>query len=200
MTAIKRDTSRKRNEILDAAAQAFRDVGYESASMDRIAEIAGASKRTVYNHFASKDLLFQEVIDRMMGEIVKLKRIPYDPARSLEDQLSDFAETKLAVARNPSWLGLMKVALGVFISNPELAEETIAKAESGGDDLVTWLRAAAEDGRVKVDQFEIAANVFWSMVGGAFFWPSIIQGPMDTAKAGTLKQEMVLTFLSRYRS
>ena len=51
----------KRKTILDAAMAAFRDDGYESASMDRIAELAGASKRTVYNHFGSKEALFQAI-------------------------------------------------------------------------------------------------------------------------------------------
>jgi TetR/AcrR family transcriptional regulator of autoinduction and epiphytic fitness len=181
------------------AVRVLKDLGYENASMDQIAEIAGASKRAVYNHFPSKEALFQAVIDRMMGELMTLKKIPYDPKRSLEDQLADFADVKLAVARNPAWLGLMKVALGVFISNPELAEATMARVESASDDLVTWLEAAVGDGRLEVEQPELAAEVFWAMVGGAFFWPSVLQGPMASRKADTLKKEMVETFLARYR-
>ena len=59
----KRDTSQKRHEILDAAIREFQAVGYDNTSMDRIAESAGASKRTVYNHFASKELLFQAAFE-----------------------------------------------------------------------------------------------------------------------------------------
>ena len=67
MAVKKRDTSKKRESILDAAVKAFADEGYENASMDRIAEIADASKRTVYNHFPSKDVLFEEVLDRFIN-------------------------------------------------------------------------------------------------------------------------------------
>jgi AcrR family transcriptional regulator len=35
-------TSKKRASILNAAAQAFIDEGYDNASMDRISELAGA--------------------------------------------------------------------------------------------------------------------------------------------------------------
>ena len=56
-----RDTSRKRDSILDAALEAFQNEGFDNASMDRIAEIAGASKRTVYNHFATKEDLINQI-------------------------------------------------------------------------------------------------------------------------------------------
>ena len=116
-----RDTSRKRNEILDAAIREFQAVGYENTSMDRIADSAGASKRTVYNHFASKELLFQAAFDRLKDELQELKSIPYDPGRGLAEQLGEFVEAKRAVAENPAWLGLMKVATTVFLANPDMA-------------------------------------------------------------------------------
>ena len=47
---------RKYAAILKAAVAAFRKNGYASTSMDQIAADAGVSKRTVYNHFPSKDL------------------------------------------------------------------------------------------------------------------------------------------------
>jgi TetR/AcrR family transcriptional regulator of autoinduction and epiphytic fitness len=43
----------KRGQILDAAVAEFQERGFAGASMDRIAERANVSKRTVYNHFDS---------------------------------------------------------------------------------------------------------------------------------------------------
>ena len=54
-----RDKSKKRAIILEGAIDVFIEMGYELASMDKIAEVAGVSKRTVYNHFGSKENLFQ---------------------------------------------------------------------------------------------------------------------------------------------
>ena len=93
---------KKRNSILDAAIQAFQELGYENASMDYIAELAKASKRTVYNHFSGKEKLFKEVIARFLSEIMQLKQIRYSPDRSLREQLGDFADARIAIARNPS--------------------------------------------------------------------------------------------------
>lgn len=200
MTEGKRDTSKKRNSILDAAVKIFQKEGYDTASMDRIAEVAKASKRTVYNHFESKEVLFQAVVDRLMEQAHSLKNIPYNPARSLEDQLSDFAQVKLTFVNNPKWMGLMKVATAVFIRDPKLAKATMDKAMAGEDTLVTWIKAAVQDGKLRIDNPELAANVFWSMVSGALFWPQLFQEAPDPATSQTLKNELIQVFLSRYRA
>jgi len=54
--------------------------------MDRIAELAGASKRTVYNHFGSKEAFFQAVIARFFDEVHALKDIRWQPDATLESQ------------------------------------------------------------------------------------------------------------------
>lgn len=198
MTAKKRDTSKKRESILDAAAQAFMNEGYDNASMDRIAELAVASKRTVYNHFPSKEDLFREVLDRLMTEAIAKKQIPYDPERSLEAQLGDFVNVKIEIGKNPVWMGMMKVVLGVFITNPDLIRELLTQAESEEDTLATWLKAAHADGRLKVPNPKRAASLFWATVSGAFFWPAIFHGPIKTREANAMKKEIIQIFLARY--
>ena len=200
MTDKKRNTSKKRTSILDAAARAFMQDGYNNASMDQIAEMAGASKRTVYNHFPSKEELFKAVLAQFMAEIMALKQVKYDPKYSLETQLGQFANAKLEIAKNPAWLGMLKVTTTVFITNPKLAMETVQQAEDGKDSLVVWLEAAKADGRIQVENSALAAEAFWAMVGGAFFWPSIFFGPMQTKQASTMKEELIQIFLSRYRA
>ncbi len=200
MVDPKRDTSKKRNSILDAAVKTFQKEGYENASMDRIAEVAKASKRTVYNHFESKEALFHAVLDRFFEEIKPLKQITYDPARSLEDQLSDFARAKVEIVTNPSWLGLMKVTMGVFIRDPNLVQTAMGKAMAGEDTLVTWLNAAKKDGKLTFDNAELTATIFWSLISGGLFWPLLFQDAPAQAELQTLKEELIQVFLSRYRA
>lgn len=173
--------------------------GYDNASMDRIAELACASKRTVYNHFPSKEELFRAVLERFMQEIMELKKIRYDPRRSLEEQLASFANAKLEISMNPSWLGLLKVTTGVFITHPELAQETVQRTAAAEDSLVAWLKAACGDGRMKVEDTTLAAEAFWAMVGGAFFWPAIFFGPMQPEAASAMKQELIRIYLAGYQ-
>ena len=52
----------KRAAILSAASQLFLELGFERATVDRIAQAAGVSKLTVYSHFADKEGLFVALI------------------------------------------------------------------------------------------------------------------------------------------
>src|SRR5258708_34517111 len=53
---------RKRAAIVAAARQAFLENGYAEAAMDRIAESAAVSVKTIYRHFENKDELFSAVM------------------------------------------------------------------------------------------------------------------------------------------
>jgi len=57
-------TDEKRDAILAAATEVFREMGYERASMALIAERVGGSKTTLYGYFPSKEELFW---DAMVG-------------------------------------------------------------------------------------------------------------------------------------
>jgi TetR/AcrR family transcriptional regulator of autoinduction and epiphytic fitness len=197
--ARQRDTSQKRQSIIAAAMEEFRDKGYDGSSMDRIAEIAGASKRTVYNHFPSKDELFRAVIDRFGDQLRSLKLIRYDPARSVEEQLSEFADAELAVVEDPAWMGFIKVLLSVFMRDPALARESVSRHMAGEDPMTAWMREAAQDGRLAIDNPALAARIFSAMLSGAFTWPAVYQGYLDTQALPAIKRELIETFLGRYR-
>ena len=53
----------KRAQIIDAARRCFYEQGITATGVDTIAEAAGVSKRTLYNHFASKDDLVLAYIE-----------------------------------------------------------------------------------------------------------------------------------------
>ena len=54
-----------REHILDTAKLAFLEAGYERTSMDAIATRAETSKRSLYAHFPTKEVLFLAVVDRV---------------------------------------------------------------------------------------------------------------------------------------
>lgn len=59
MTKMEVKRERNRAAILEAAREVFRSEGYVGAGMDRIAQLAGVTKQTVYRYFASKEALYQ---------------------------------------------------------------------------------------------------------------------------------------------
>jgi AcrR family transcriptional regulator len=57
--------------ILAVAGQVFAHDGYERASMDRIADLAGVSKPMLYAYFGSKEGLYVAYIERTGGDLVQ---------------------------------------------------------------------------------------------------------------------------------
>jgi AcrR family transcriptional regulator len=55
--------------ILAEARRLFTERGFEAASIDDIAEAAGVAKGAVYHHFASKEAVFQRVLEDVQAEI-----------------------------------------------------------------------------------------------------------------------------------
>jgi len=73
--------------ILDAAQRVFLERGYQSASLDEIAETAPASKPTIYAHFAGKEALFEAVVARVIDGLTDFDG--FEPkGRSVQDKLA----------------------------------------------------------------------------------------------------------------
>jgi len=53
----------KHAQILEGAAQVFREMGFDAASMNDITRSAGVSKGTVYAHFSNKEELFEAIME-----------------------------------------------------------------------------------------------------------------------------------------
>ncbi|MDZ7732286.1 MAG: TetR/AcrR family transcriptional regulator [Acidimicrobiia bacterium] len=54
--------ARRRAQLLDVALELFASKGYHQASMHEIAEAAGVTKPVLYQHFASKEELYLELL------------------------------------------------------------------------------------------------------------------------------------------
>ncbi|MEV7778919.1 TetR/AcrR family transcriptional regulator [Kitasatospora sp. NPDC088351] len=65
----RRGLAEKRQAITRAARTVFGRDGYTRAGIDAIAAEAGVSTRTIYNHFAGKELLFQTVVQESAGQV-----------------------------------------------------------------------------------------------------------------------------------
>jgi AcrR family transcriptional regulator len=73
--------------ILDAAQRIFLQRGYQSASLDEIAEAAPASKPTIYAHFPGKEALFEAVVARIVEGLMNFEG--FEPkGRTVQDKLT----------------------------------------------------------------------------------------------------------------
>ena len=166
-------TQRKRLDILAAARAEFLEAGFRDTSMDRVAERARVSKRTVYNHFPSKDDLFKAITHQCLDEFRQAISVAYDPARTLEDQLREIAEREVEQVTNPDYVAMLRVFLAEVGSFQGLFGEVLEETGSGRDPIEDWVRAAADDGRLQVASTDLAALQFTSLLKGALLWPVV---------------------------
>jgi AcrR family transcriptional regulator len=76
-----------KSRILDAAQRIFLKRGYQNASVGEIAEMAPASKPTIYSHFGGKEALFGAVVARVITGLTNFEG--YEPrGRTVTEKLT----------------------------------------------------------------------------------------------------------------
>lgn len=195
---VTRDKSKKRAAILDGAIDVFIEAGYELASMDRIAEAASVSKKTVYNHFGSKEQLFQAVVSDFLSQRQTRKSIPYRADQPLEEQLIAFAMAEVFLIDTPRRAGLSRFLTTVFLQDLDYMRATVAKCPPNTGVFLDWLRAAQEDHRIHAENPLLAARMFYAMVEGGITYPAIFSNGVDRSAIEPLLREIAKTFLARY--
>jgi TetR/AcrR family transcriptional regulator of autoinduction and epiphytic fitness len=192
-------TDRKREAILRAAVAEFRELGFAATSMDRIAATAEVSKRTVYNHFASKDELFTAILWQLWEASQSLDALAYDPARPLREQLLAFVAQKLRLLSDASFIDLSRVAMAELVHAPERARAMMDKLAEKEEGLTGWIRAAQADGRLRAEMPPAeAAHQLQAMLKAFAFWPQITFGqpPLTPAQQQQVMHDCVDMFLA----
>ncbi|SFU47756.1 TetR/AcrR family transcriptional regulator [Pseudoduganella namucuonensis] len=199
-THPQRLTDRKRQAIVEAALAEFRAHGFDATSMDKIAAAAGVSKRTVYNHFPSKDDLFAHILNELWASSAALQAFRYHPGVSLRTQLMDLMGQKMALLRDNYFLDLARVAIAEGIHRPERAREMIARLADKEEGVTAWIRAALEDGKLKPLDPAFASHLLQGQLKMFAFWPQVAMGqpPLDAAAETAVVTAAVEMFLAYY--
>nr|WP_315399581.1 TetR/AcrR family transcriptional regulator [uncultured Duganella sp.] len=193
-------TDRKRQAIVDAAIAEFRASGFESTSMDKIAATAGVSKRTVYNHFPSKDELFAQILHQLWCSICSMVDVPYRPDVPLRQQLLAMLRAKMDMLQDAYFLDLARVAIAESIHSPERGQEMVARLSSKEEAVTQWLRAAQADGKLRAGDISLASHMLQGQLKTFAFWPQVTlnQPPLDAAMQQQVIDTTVDMFLAYY--
>lgn len=158
----------KHNRILKAAILVFAKRGFSGASMDEIAAEAGLTKPTLYQYFASKELLFQA----MMSAPRDAMMTAFDPSSEADhsepdhvDQLLQFAWAYADTVMRPDFLSLARLIIGEAHRFPHIGRDYQA---SGPDrvlqGLMAFMTAQRAAGHLYFEDAELAAQDFWGLI------------------------------------
>ncbi len=198
--APQRLTDRKRAAIVEAAIDEFLAAGFDATSMDRIAASANVSKRTVYNHFPSKEALFAAILGQLWDASQSGDTPAYSADEALRPQLLALLKRKLRLLNDPSFQALARVAIAAGMHSPERARDMISRIGEREEDLTVWIRAAAADGRLHTADPVFASLQLQGLVKAFAFWPQIAMGQPSPGKAEQKKiaESAADMFLAQY--
>jgi len=153
---------KKSEAILDAAATLFADKGL-AVSMDEIARVAGVSKQTVYNRFASK----LEIARAMAGQRSDAIVAPLKTAGAPVEVLEALALLLLERICHPDKVGSMRGVVLMSTEAPEIAQAVYEAGPLRSLKLLSaWLADQTRGGRLNVPDPDEAAEMFSGLVLG----------------------------------
>ena len=191
-------SAQKRQAVINAALAEFKDKGFVGASMDAIAERAQVSKRTVYNHFASKELLFNEVTSSFWVRSKQAASLQFDASRTVEDQLLQIARSVWDVYQSDELIEQARIVLAELIRQPELVEQALAQVNDQECGLLPFLQQAVSAGALQIPDIKIAETQFWGLMKSFAFWPAVFRFHDYSAQAEQVMQSNVQMFVRQY--
>ena len=199
---MKTKTEAKRQAILQAAAEVFREVGFERASMSEIRARVGGSKATLYNYFPSKEKLFFEVMYQATERALVEITATLDPeAQDVRQELLRFGQKLLPALYSPEAIALRRVVIA------ESGQSDIGKVVFEGatlpmeKHLAEFLRRGMKRGGLRSADAKIAAMQLLSLLESELL-QRVLLGVEVSLKPEALKASVrraVEVFLSGYQ-
>lgn len=173
MEQARKLTEIKREQIIEAAVAEFKANGYHATSMDSIAASAQVSKRTVYNHFESKEQLFQAITQELFERAIQVSEHPYQPDLPVRTQLETIAEQEMSLLTSEEFLTLARVITSESLGSPELTKVNFEEFQESSIGVVKWIREAIADGKLKVMDPVEGGKRFLALIEAFAFWPQL---------------------------
>lgn len=190
----------KREQVLRAAEEIFAEKGFDGATMKDIAEGVGVKAPALYNHFASKEDIYNSVIsesyvqlqEKVLGPIAKAPDLR-EKLRLLVDLLVDFWAEHPRLPR----IYAQEVLRGSDLVFAELVPNYMAPLFAG---IVKALddKDMEEHGFRRVDMPQLVYNIFGVTIFNFFsgpFFKAIVGRESDTPERNALLKEEIVNLV-----
>ena len=144
-------TDARRQAILDAAAEVFRETGFERATMSAISDRVGGSKATLYGYFGSKEELFLAVLFSAVDEEAETVFGALTLGANVRRALERFGSLYLKLRVSPEVIAIQRMIVAeggrsdlgckLYERGPKKCWREIAEALEGLMDAGTLRRA-----------------------------------------------------------
>ena len=197
----------KRSLIAQAALRLFLRTGFARTSVDAIAEEAGVSKRTIYNHYGDKESLFLSVVrETYEGMIAVLERLMDQyltdvPDDAVEANIVAFScDLALLAAQSSERSAVIRLMMTEASHFPELQDVQMRPRGITGAIAERLTRLAAR-GLLDVPDPEEAANHLFSLTMGQINNRTLFGAfPLSDEEITRMASSGARAFLRAYRA
>lgn len=193
----------KRARILQAAKAIFLKSGYHGTSMNQIAQEAGVTKLTVYNHFQDKANLFICAIQETCEESLSTKQFDLDVSADFYQALYTVCARALYIIYSPEALKLEHVLFELAAEQNPLALQFFNASHTRlQNQLAEFLQKAAQLGFIQTDNPTYQTELLMSLLLGVRH-QKVLLGIIAVPNAHELEQiiqDAIALFLLKYRT
>ncbi len=152
--------------------------------MDRIAERADTTKRTVYDHFGSKDALFFAMIAAACRDIVAAMPSPASLRAEPREGLAQLARAVAAVIGSPECVRLQRLVIAEAERHPQVAAMLYDTALLGAEmALIGYLEHCVATKKLKPHDCQVSSRLLIDvMIHGASLRKLLAVGDRETER------------------
>jgi AcrR family transcriptional regulator len=157
----------RRTLLVDVAYRIFLERGFAGTTMELVAAMASVSKRSIYQHFASKTELFGAVVSKHRHLLLDPRRSP-DQEIPMVDKLMKVFRLNMDHRRDQEREALLNLIVRESVLYPELSDYLYGqKILRTREDLVEWLEAERDRGTIALEDVVLIAGMLMDIVFGA---------------------------------
>ncbi|GAA6181555.1 MULTISPECIES: TetR/AcrR family transcriptional regulator [unclassified Shimia] len=192
---------RKFAQVLDSARSLFMQRGFESVSMDLIAQDARVSKATLYNYFPDKSMLFMEVARFVCSQQAEQLEASVDVEQRVPEVLGVVGRGLMAIILSDFGRNMFRVCVAEGERFPEIGRQFY---ETGPGVLKTRLieffDLAVERGELEIEDYALAADQFAELCKAGLFLRQVtgVQTSFAQSEIDHVVDGAIATFMARY--
>ena len=194
-------TEAKRQAILEVAAQAFQELGFERTSMSEICARVGGSKATIYNYFASKEELFSEVMFLSTeAEFMVVHQALEASTDDVAESLQRFGERLLTFLYSPRIRAERHLAISES-RRSELGRLVYERGVQRSQNLIAaFMARAMTQGQLRETDVRVVAQHFFGLLEAELLEPFLHQqlGEVGAEQIRAVTARAVAVFMAGY--
>ena len=196
-----RESDSRSDYLLDVAAQAFLEQGFEGTSVGAIARCARASKETFYSKYTNKSELFRTAMGHLMDRFASRVVSTLQSDGSPEAILTSFGEIFLERMLSDEGIGMQKIVYMEARRFPEVAKVFFELGpQRTTSALVGYFHAQVRKGNMREMDVELASAHFMGLLTSDLMMRKslgVLNQPSHRDKAYRI-QSAVAVFLRAY--